>query len=1007
MKKISFLLVLFPFFVLAQTNTTQLKSEIGSYFTQIAKLEKVSIGKIVVDSIINSKKEAAVYLSENGAYIPYRPENISKIYSDVKKLLPAEYQKSRLVILALKQPIEAYIPLPFMDKKGKKEKTFEIKTKIPLVTDVSSLNKPTKGLGNRHIAMWQSHGWYFEQKLNRWEWQRARIFETVEDLYTQSYVLPFLVPMLENAGANVILPRERDWQKNEIIADNDKSIADNFSYKETNGKNSWSTGDSVGFAHLKTQYIDFDNPFRDGTYRQTTTLKKGNASTITWEPNFSDTGKYAVYVSYKSVKNSTEDALYTVYHKGGETTFKVNQTMGGGTWIYLGKFNFEKGENSSNKVVLSNISSKNGKIVTADAVKFGGGIGNIAREPSVEMTENTKSSEAQNSTIAKTSTINYKEQTSKYPRYTEAARYWLQWAGVPDTVYSESHGKNDYTDDYRSRGKWVNYMSGGSKSNPNEKGLNIPVDLSFAFHSDAGTTMDDSIIGTLAIFSTENDNGLYGNGISRKYSHDLADLVQSQIVKDIRTKYEPKWSRRGMWNQKYYEAKVPKVPAMLLELLSHQNFADMRYGLDPRFRFTVSRAIYKGMLQFISSQNHTDYIVQPLPVDNMNLKLSVTNEVELSWKAVNDSLEPTAKPDSYIVYKRIGDGDFDNGTSVQSASYQTTIPEGKVCSFKVTAINKGGESFPSEILSAGIAPNSKGTVLVVNGFDRISAPADFVASHDSIAGFYDELDHGVPYIEDISYIGRMKEFRRKVPWMDDNASGFGDSYGNYETDVIAGNTFDYPALHGKSILEAGFSFISSSNEAVDNGITNLNDYKIVDLILGKQYQSKMGRGGVYPIEFKTFSPKLESVITDYCKKGGNIFVSGAFVATDLWDNRNVPMLKNDTAFAMNTLKYKWLVGQAAITGKIEAVTSPFDMFSGNYLYYNKPNNESYVVESPDGILPASDDAFTIFRYTENGISAGVAYNGSYKSCVLGFPFESIKTNAGRNELMEEILNFLN
>ena len=33
-----------------------------------------------------------------------------------------------------------------------------------------------------------SHGWYYEPKLDRWEWQRARIFQTVEDLYTQSYV---------------------------------------------------------------------------------------------------------------------------------------------------------------------------------------------------------------------------------------------------------------------------------------------------------------------------------------------------------------------------------------------------------------------------------------------------------------------------------------------------------------------------------------------------------------------------------------------------------------------------------------------------------------------------------------------------------------------------------------------------------------------------------------------------------------------------------------------------
>lgn len=36
----------------------------------------------------------------------------------------------------------------------------------------------------------------------------------------------------------------------------------------------------------------------------------------------------------------------------------------------------------------------------------------------------------------------------------------------------------------------------------------------------------------------------------------------------------------------------------------------------------------------------------------------------MSWKAVNDPLEPTAAPEKYIVYTRIGNGDFDNGTVV-------------------------------------------------------------------------------------------------------------------------------------------------------------------------------------------------------------------------------------------------------------------------------------------------------------------------------------------------------
>lgn len=59
--------------------------------------------------------------------------------------------------------------------------------------------------------------------------------------------------------------------------------------------------------------------------------------------------------------------------------------------------------------------------------------------------------------------------------------------------------------------------------------------------------------------------------------------------------------------------------------------------------------------------------------------------------------------------------------------------------------------------------NHSDIVLIVNGFDRISAPADFVApvpGDTLLAGFLDDLDHGVPYLKDISYIGKMKEYRR-------------------------------------------------------------------------------------------------------------------------------------------------------------------------------------------------------------------------------------------------------
>jgi len=989
----------------AQTTNREIPKEVttsvSAYLTSMAKTT-VSIGPVKIDSARVQGNVVTFYANYNCAYIPFREENVKSIYTAIRSLLPVGFPADNVRLVTDHHLIDDLIPLAKRSKADKKTPTFTNKVDKPLVTRLSLPYKIEKGLQNRHIAMWQSHGFYFEQKLNRWEWQRARIFQTVEDLYPQSYVVPYLVPMLENAGANVLLPRERDTQVNEVIVDNDVNKG-RSTYVEENAIAEWENGITPGFAHRVEQYTGTTNPFAEGTYRQIKTVKKGKESFAEWIPEIPQAGRYAVYVSYKTLPNSSDDALYTVYHKGGSTSFKVNQRMGGGTWIFLDYFNFDEGMSDAGRVVLSNVSGKTDEVVTADAVKIGGGLGNIARKvnDALVFSENKKSSDSSTATVTKLlPAIPYQYEISGYPRYTEAARYWLQWAGMPDSIYSPGRGKNDYTDDYRCRGKWVNYISGGSSVAPKAPGLNIPVDMAFAFHTDAGTTLNDSIIGTLGIFYTRTDTGVFNNGLSRYASHDLTDLIQSQIVNDVRRCYEPQWSRRGMWNKSYSEANEPNVPTMLLELLSHQNFADMRYGLDPRFRFTVSRAIYKGMLQFLSSQYKQKYVVQPLPVDHFSIRFSKGNKVILNWRAVADSLEPTAMPDKYVVYTRVGSGDFDNGLVVDKNSCVLTQRAGINYSYKVVAINQGGAGFPSEILSAYKASDEKGVVLIVNGFDRISGPADFVSC--GIAGFYDALDHGVPDKQAANFIGSQNEYRRSIPWMDDDAAGFGASNSNYESKVIAGNTFDYPALHGQSIAKAGYSYVSSSNESVIDSLVTLKDYKLVDLILGKQKQVKIGRG-VHAPEFKTFPEKLQKEIADYCLQGGNIFISGAYVATDLWDNANAT--QKDKDFAKQILRYQWRVGQAATEGKVKTVASPFPMFEGKYEYFNTLNSESYVVESPDGIEPAGDNAYTVFRYSENNLSAGVVYQGKYKTCVLGFPFESIKSVVDRDRLMNSVLSF--
>ncbi len=948
-------------FLSAQDIERNVKERLTDYFGRYTTTAKISTPKLKSVDIDYERKTIAIHASESFAYQPFRPETVEAVYNQVKELLPGPVHYYRLTIFADGKPIEELIPNIYRNKKKDKER-MSLKTDYKdkaWVKNISRPNEISRGLQDRHIAIWQSHGNYFKNDKNEWGWQRPRLFCTTEDLFTQSFVLPYVIPMLENAGAIVYTPRERDTQKNEIIVDNDTPNAS--LYLEVGSKKAhWATTPIKGFAQKKAIYRDGENPFTDGTCRFIPTERKKknkDQAFAEWVPTLPAKGEYAVYVSYRTLPNSVSDAKYLVFHNGGVTEFKVNQKIGGGTWVYLGTFEFDKGNNDYGMVVLSNESSEHG-VVCADAVRFGGGMGNIERGG----------------------------KTSGLPRYLEGARYSAQWAGMPYEVYAGRKGENDYADDINTRSNTINYLSGGSVYNPQQPGLGIPLEMTMALHSDAGCSKTDELIGSLGIYTTDFNNGKLNTGIDRYASRDLADILLTQIQKDIYSSYNLSWTRRSMWNRNYSETRLPATPSTIIELLSHQNFADMQLGHDPNFKFTVGRAIYKGILQFVAGQHDKEYVVQPLPVSNFAIRFGKKkNTLELSWKGENDPQEPTAQPREYIVYTRIGYGGFDNGTLVSKTSHTVKIEPGLVYSFKVTAVNWGGESFPSEILSAYKAKRERERVLIINGFDRVSGPA--VINTFDKAGFDLEQDPGVPYLSNISFSGAQIGFDRAQAGKEGEGS-LGYSGSELEGMKIAGNTFDYPFIHGKAIQAAGkYSFVSCSDEAVENGTVTLEDYPVVDYILGMEKEDP-----VHKVYYKTFSSAMQRIITSYCQSGGNLFVSGAYVGSDMSGTQG------NREFTEKILKYGY---QSSMTDKS---SNRINGLGRTITIPRAPNETSYAVPAPDCIVPV-DTAFPVFTYVPGNQSAGIAYKGNYRTFVLGFPFESIQSEADRATIMAGILGF--
>lgn len=1007
MNRLIAILLLILFTIQARSQSTivkDFKPVCDSLRTLITERTTVE-GNLKVKNILKRDGKLDFYFDESLGDFPFRRGDADWFRSTLKSLFPEKYSRYSIGGIYTKNIDIKRLEVASLSFKGSsfksQNRTTEPENRKDFVTAYNAMEFAT-GLSGRNIALWQSHGYLYDNNAGRWTWQRPCLFQTVEDMYTQSYVLPFLAPMLENAGAYLLIPRERDIQTNEVIADNDEGCGKRGS-AEYNEKGKWKDVEE-GFADMQEVYLNFETPFGMGTARKadcTGNSPKDKHAEVIWRPEIPERGEYSVYISYKSLPKSTSSAHYKVHHMGGISEFIVNQKIGGGIWVYLGTFEFDEG--SEGHVTLSSkvpegYEYERGSVVTADAVRFGGGMGNIARAP--EGSEEDA-------------------EISGMPRSAEGARYWLQYAGADRKIYNASGEDKDYNDDYMSRGDWVSWLSGGSCTNKKEEGKGIPVDLTLGFHSDAGVTPDDSIIGTLAIYTYESEGKFeLPSGESRMTSREFADIVQTQIVHDIRQEFNPDWSRRQIRNRGYRESRTPSSPSMLLEILSHQNFADMKYGLDPAFRFTVSRAVYKGMLKYLSNRYGISYTVQPLPVSDMAVTFAGDSEAVISWKDTEDELEPTATPAGYILYTRIDDGAFDCGKVITptekgtALTYRTGIETGHIYSFRVQAFNDGGKSFPSETVCIGMPETSvdrERRVLIVNNFDRVSGPV-FFDTHD-YAGFDNSIDSGIPYIRDISYIGDMYNNHRNSEWITNDNPGFGGSHQDYAGKIVAGNTFDFAYTHGKAVMKAGYPFCSCSNEAFCNEPDIREGAWCVDLICGKQVTTVIGcaeNGTRYTV----FTEGLQKSITDFTASGGHVLVSGAYIATDIWGSiyaykKDEEFRKASIRFAENVLGFRHVSGHAGRTGEVRFIDCERIGVEkgGKVSFHNTINDECYSVESPDGIS-ARGKASTFMRYADTDIPAAVCKEGDgYKAVSFGFPIETIKEESHIDSIISLTLDY--
>jgi N-acetylmuramoyl-L-alanine amidase len=531
------------------------------------------------------------------------------------------------------------------------------------------------------------HGWTWTPSIGRWATQRGNTHGVVEDMVSIETINTYLVRYLENAGATVFTVRERDVQTAMVIVD-DGGAQGGGRYSEAGG---WSDSTGDGFEAGRAPYAGTTNPFALGGTRVVATGATATA-TASYVPNVPRDGLYQVYVSYAAGSNRAPDAHYVVRHAGGEAHVRVDQRRHGGTWFPIGQWYFRAGEDAARgAVVLQNDSAAGGgTVVSADAVRFGGGLGDAARGTSA--------------------TSGPKALTSGKPRYEENSRYHVQFSGAPSSVYATSTANppNEPSEDVSSRSRYAAWQ--------NETGEDA---VYVSWHTNA----PNPARGTISfVYGPNPPNGDYDfEGTAG--SDRLGRLIHDEIVRDIRGEFDPSWKDRGLKTAYFGEINPrhnAEMPAALVEVCFHDTEADAAWLKEPRFREVAARAYYQGIVKYFAERDGTPVVLAPDVPTHSQVTVTGPTTARVAWRAPVVSADIGGHAATgYRVYVSEDGRAFDDGTAVSGTSFELQGLEPGVPVFvRVSATNAGGESNPSPVLAAATGCGSAADGLLVHGFYR-------------------------------------------------------------------------------------------------------------------------------------------------------------------------------------------------------------------------------------------------------------------------------------------------
>jgi hypothetical protein len=759
-------------------------------------------------------------------------------------------------------------------------------------------------LAGKAVYVSAGHGIYWTG--SGWNTQRDNQNGIIEDMVAAEAVNQYLIPYLHAMGAFVVAIRDPGMNPHRVIVDDADAMIEGAPREMPTGVAGW------GEVALPIASDDV-RPFAAGGARALLAQADPGGGLV-YAPEIPEAGHYAVLVSFVAGDDRVSDAHYVVRHSGGETHFRIDQAHHGSTWVLLGEFHFEAGlDLESAAVVVLDDSQDVGGIVSADAVRFGGGIGVHDRGGG----------------------------PADRPMYEYGARYSTQWAGAPYEVFGANDTENN--DNYSARQLFAAWEHPQGEDAVyvawHTNGLGVPHTLegtsSYTYSSfhDAGEAN-----------STANFNGVAG-------SRELQQAVHAQIVGDLRAAWDPDWVDEGQYSANLSEVNPNlngEFPAALFEVSYHDNPSQAAQLRNPRFRQLAARAMAQGIAEYFAAADGVPLVLPPEPPSAVWVRNDGAGGLEVGWQPPEPAPGDGDPPDGYVVQVSRNGYGFDDGTVVAGTTHTLAgLEPGDVRHVRVLGINGGGHSLPSPTVSAGVAASGAASVLVVAGFDRI--------------------DGALLVPEDASSLGQGTVDRMFLHRINDGT---------------------YSVRHAGAIAAAGYSFDGATDDAIELGDVDLEGYQAIDWFAGED-----------SVNDDRVSAVTRAALTSYLDGGGRLLLSGSELAWAL----DLHGDSEEQAFCHERVHARYAIDDAET---YDVVSAAGPLAGVSPLSFADPT--AYDPRFPDVLEPETGGVVALTYTGGVGTGAAIAWgegSDADRGVLLGFPFETVATEAARNDLMAHVLAF--